>query len=427
MADLNQMKLSELFLIIETNNIIKKSNLNIPPMYNENEIYNRINCFYFQTHGEKLSVNHQKKELYEWAKAESRYPLLNELIKLSINRLEYKEQINDISIDNRDLFMINNMNELINIMLKQYTICLSNMNIELTELPKLNKEEVDNYIFKILSECDPTLEWQEIYQSAKKKKRIIYLDEYSEKEKKILADKMGLEKLESLGENICIMLPDGPYILLTYTGTIYDISITIHELAHYIGIIKYPNNKPEKTLSEFPSIFYELYTLNFLKKMGYDEKEILTINYKRLKNTMGTVLNNSSIFHYIRMYLNENKIEKDADINFHKDSIKLTEKNMSKEMIEEIIKIMPDFFDYEKSAFNKCDECIKQLILRPFDMYDSYPYILGNYLAIKSVENLQLGEDILPKMKYYTENISTIDPYEVFESIGCDIRSNTFK
>lgn len=425
MENLDKMGLAELFFIIETTNIYQKNGYGLSNVFDQSDIYNKINKYYKEKNGKILDINidSNKKDLYEWAKEESRYSVLSSLLKLVLMELTNGRQIHGEIINNTDLFMSINVPSLISIMVEQCGICFSSINTENVEVSKLNKKEVDNYVCRILTEIDPTLEWLEIYTNAKKDKSIIYLNELTEEEKLDYAKKLGEKFLAT--ENACmvdLIDPDNSHILLTYKGTIEDVSTTMHEFAHYITMKKNPGVKSQQTLNEFASTFYELYSLEFLKKNGYTEKEISTINSARSVYTIAVAENVLDIFIYMQLFLKDFGVTEDIDIKYNKEIIKNKKKLISEQTLKERIKNDPDSWNPKKLAHKNCDNCIEQLILNSDFIYILYPYIFGHYLAIKGMENLSTDKDMLSKIKNYTEKSADIDPYEVFKGVGCDVK-----
>ena len=124
---------------------------------------------------------------------------------------------------------------------------------------------IDKYICEILKKIDPTFEWLKAYEIAKKDGKIIYLNKLDNKQLEELKNKLNILSID----NNCIILNDCTcYLALTYNNTLQDVINTIHELIHYI----IETNKVEvpKMLSEFFSIFYELYTIYYLKQQDFN-------------------------------------------------------------------------------------------------------------------------------------------------------------
>lgn len=382
----------------------------------ENAIYHLINNEYAKEVGEFVDIQKEADRdlLYIWARENSRFDTLNYLIDRCIKSVMYEENEEDA-----DLFSKNNLNELLKLMLEQAAICLSNKNADIIPVSKVTKDEIGGLVREILTLIDPSLDWLNIYEDAKTNKKIIYLNECTEEEKHLLSTKWGDEILKL--ENCCITLNGETVVFLTYNGNIMDVCYTLHEFAHFISKIKSNNQKASRNIVEFSSIFYELFTLLVLYKKGYSIKELYSINSLRLLSTLTCCFAHNDIFNYMRTYLQEGAITEKKEIERIDRANQLTLNVIDEAFKKDIEKNCPDFWDSKKSARNTCDKTIKNLILHQEELYKAYPYIIGNYLALTAINNFELDPGMLSKMKYYTEEAASIDPYEIFEGIGCDV------
>ena len=418
-------RLLELYTIIELSKIIYKSQEKIELSRKETEIYEEINNLYLKENNKSYNKINDKSrnKLYEWAKEKSRNDLLNELIKIQINRLNEKEELCGVIFDNRDIFLGNNLYSLICILQKNLSPLSSHLDTNQQKLTKISPEERENNIKEILSEIDPTLDWLQIYYQAKTNNKIIYLNELTEFEKKQLFNKLELESFMP-NDNACLNDQNGePLILLKLTNNLKDIPTIIHELSHYITKIKNPTMKTQSTLKEFSSIFYELYSLDFLKRKGYKESDIIAINNMRTKNTKELLIRNELIFKYIKMYLKNSNITEEDDIKRDQLLKKILKLRISEEDKEELEKGIPSFWNSKIYVHKECDSCIEDLLLQPYCMYKDYPYLIGYYLATNGMKALKKDPNLLYKIKYYTDNSSLIDPLEIFIKVGCDIET----
>ena len=242
----------------------------------DEEIYESINICYQNCYGRSLDIKKNKKKLYEYAKEMSRYRLLSENIKIMLMR------ICDYDDETVDLFMLKNLMSIYENIYAQVWKYVDNfISFEECGLSKLTKEETINIVRNILKSVDPSLEWLNLYNNILNKK-IIYLNELNGDEKKELYDSLA-DYNNNYYENACVKKKDDDtIILLTYNGDTLDVVNTIHEFIHYINEHKHKGIIEVNVLTEFPSIFYEYYALEYLRKMGYSEMEIIAkiLNYK---------------------------------------------------------------------------------------------------------------------------------------------------
>ena len=218
---------------------------------------------------------------------------------------------------------------------------------------KVNNWKIKDIIKDILDEVDGTSEWLEIYLDAVNSGHIIYLNELDDESLNKLKRGLGILNIESF-DNTCMHLGNKDrYLFLNYKDNLGDVIFTIHEIIHYINEILDNGRNVFPLVREFPSIFYEMYALNYLYKIGYSEEELMKVYHFRID-----------------------------DLNVCIDSIR------------NIVDI---------------DDVTRDIL------YTCYPYIIGDYLARMAIIKSKNDMTILPMMKYITENLSKIDVSDIFK------------
>ena len=349
--------------------------------YQIDDIWDMVNKRYSEINNIKLDKNVNKDKVYLWLKEKTRLLLLNELISKIIFRLSNYEKIDDIDLNNMDTFFLNNISLISYIVNEEEDYILNNINRDICKIPEMSKKEVTEIVSDILLEIDDNGEWLDIYKEAIKSKHIIYLNEISKTELDRLKQGLGLVGLDDI-ENTCLFLGDKDrYLFLNYKGDISDIILTIHEIIHYINGCVDNGKEVAPIIREFPSIFYEMYSLKYIERQGFNQTLIHTINYNRLLATYNAINESSDIIDYLETYIGNGEIK--------------------------------DIYDYEK-----CDKCISDLIEDPFVLFKRYPYIVGTYLARLAMDKLDDDKMLLPIMKYITENLSKSKIDDIFKLWG---------
>ncbi len=410
-----EQELLECFIKVLFIRTIKRANMAININDNEDMYYGILRDAYNKENNIFLDISREENKdiIYNWALDKWRFLALNELISLAINRLIYKEQVSDIEIDNTDEFLYNNFASLLLLMIDQLGICLKNSDAPSKEISPISSDTKDLYIRELFEKIDPSLTWYNIYLEALANNRIIMINDLDEHQKDALAKELKVSDLSKF-ENFVAKI-DGVYcIFLTLNYNVSDIPTFFHEFAHYISSIKKEKNIP-LTLKEFSSCFYELVALSFLKDKGIKEDELLAINADRLKNSTILIMQNIVLVNYLKSYLEKGKITYEDEYQSNLEAIKNLTSWFTQEDIDKILEADPDFLNIDKWVKRKCDNCIKDLILKPFELYEAYPYIMGNYLAVQMVK--RLSGDTLAFMKSCTEQADSIDPYDIFEKI----------
>lgn len=232
------------------------------------DIYKRAKELYQTENNDLIS----DEEVEKWIYNKCCYGILDELLYNMIRKLN-KSEIYE------DQFMYYNFPIIMDMMKEFLEDCEIDNNYNIKDLTNLTNEEIDKYICDILKEIDPSLEWLNIYTKAKNEGKIIDISNYSKDELKQLKIDLKLDKIPS-GNNCIVVDNENYYLILTLNNTLYDIISTIHELIHFIITDNDINLPP--ILSEFFSIFYELYAVSYLHKKGFDINELFTI-YQKLR------------------------------------------------------------------------------------------------------------------------------------------------
>ena len=391
MKSISEMNLLEIFTIIFN----KKNKISCSKFKNIDltSLYKRAYEFYCINNEENI---YDEEKIYNWMIEKLSYEFLTLLIDVKLDYLLEK-----------DKFMFYNLPAIINIMHEFLNTCsIDKINIINTQT--ISKEKTNSLVNEILKQIDPSLEWLKIYEECRKNNKIIYINEYNEDQLKELAHKLYLSKIPR--EDSCICLPNNThYIILNYKNKLYDTISTIHEFIHYI--IETQSIKKPLLLTEFFSIFYEMYSLYFLKKQGFDLKELTSIYQNfRIRNLYMISLEIEPLFKYIKTFVEKKYVAFEDDFNYYVDLLKKL--NIKNE----------DNLSPEKLAYKRCEKYIVSLLNN--DFFETYPYVIGSYLSFEAMSNFD--EKILEKIKEYLDS-DNIDPYDVFKFVGCDVEKLEIK
>lgn len=390
------------YIMLETYHILEKYHTR-KREDNEDKYYLELAKFYQMVEHHSI---HKKEELLHWARERFRYPFLNLLLEKLCYHFLNPMMVGTVELDYTDYFMYQNLDSMIDFLYLQLEE-LKNSTTSNKKLSPIKKETTDSLVCEILKELDPTLKWLNLYYQAKKKKQIFYRDEHTEEEVELFFQSSKVSYIHLKDSNFCTLIGNTPYIYLNRTNTINDVSTTIHELIHFIDASNHLNYINRSSLNEFPSIFYELYSLFFLYQHGYRKEEIEQINENRLSSTFHTIENNIILLSYLKIYFQYSDITEEIDTELTSEILKTMDHNFA--------------FDLEKIVQSKCDQAIEFMTLFPFEFFESYPYVIGNYLAHQAMK--KLSTDFLMQMKDCTEHLSKIDPYNAFQMVGCDMEA----
>lgn len=377
MENINEMQLYELYYIVL---LCKKYGEEEAP-YDMDIVWNNISKYYYL---EKNIYQDNHDVLFKWIKDRCRYELLDMMMLQVFNKF-----VNDDNgLNKTDPFFISNIFEMQKIIYEYGNQISKDREASIqVELSKMSSNMVIETVKEILTEIDPSLEWLHIYEKAISENKIIYIDLLDDSKRLLLEEMFGVD-LKKDDINSCVFLNNKGIgnILLTYTGTISDVVVTMHEIVHYIS--RYKNEWQEEVpiLREFSAIFYELYASKYLLRMNYSVEEIRKINHDRITDMAKLLDDANNLIKYLVMLMEHGKIEEEYD---------------------------------EEKNYSKVDKCISDLIDNPYLLNDYYPYLIGNYLATKGIKKCENDRLLFSMMKYITDNLVNIDAYDVFNVLEC--------
>lgn len=419
MDETSELKLYELYYIVTA--YMLHDDVDLP--CDLSLIWPIINSFYAKENGVSLDITKEtnQNKLYNWLANKSRYQLLDELMLHMYRALTTNED--NSKIDNTDFFFVNNLYAMEHVMESYHDeIAPILYNTDHKKISTVSKKETISIVKDILTEIDPNEEWLSMYEDLLKKNHIIYLNELSTEEKNKLINKLGIKSLKEI-ENACLYIDNKEpyYIFLNYTNTISDIPTTIHEVIHYI--VKKTNfgSRELPILREFSSILFELYSLDYLKRLGYGNSELKTINHARLMDSFNMYDDIKDIMYYLIMLIENGKITEKQDLKITNKKLNRIKRIFNREEMKAFLCENPNEFDAKTRCNQRCDNVIHNLIINPYILFDSYPYIIGSYLADMGMKKIATSHTTLSLMKYITEKISKLDAYDIFSILESPI------
>ena len=321
-----------------------------------------------------------RMKVHNWFRNNARDEMLNDLLCGVVKRLTSLENDNGMELNNIDSFFLNNIKLIYELVLTEEDYLLNTMDNNPCEVSKITGREVKLIIEDILEEIDSTGEWLEIYLKAIATNHIIYLNELDDASLTKLKNGLGIVGFDNF-DNTCVYLGNQDrYLFLNYQGDLMDVIFTIHEVIHYINETVDNGREVPPIIHEFPSIFYEMYALKYLIKMGYSDAEIMKVYYNRQIDTLTCINEVKEIINYLSLYISNGEVH-----------------------------ILPND--------DRGDKCIKKLINNPYVLFMCYPYIIGEYLARHAIHQSEKDNLFLSMMKYITNNLSKVPVEDIFNLI----------
>ncbi len=366
----------------------------------EDEAYDILNNFWNYNFGKKLEDNNDNREkLYNFANCLFKYNLLNDHIRTSLDDFINCESSPDI---------VDYLGSIIEIIEDQFS---SINGIDTSRIKKpayLSSENLISYFVDFLSYIDSSEEYLEIFENMVDEGRIFFLDLVSEESKQQLFKQLDID--DKNYDNFFWHANNyGGYIFLTRNNDINDFKALAHEFAHYISYIKSNGKKVSNILSEFPALFYEMLSCNFLLNKGYTSEDI-----------EGTILDRTNYIYeqsefmanincYLKLFMECNeKITYEADIEMRQKQLQNFITRIGKNKYKSLSDREKRDLSPKKLAKSFSDFANLYLGLQPSLISNTYPYFIGNYFACKYIKKCAKDSKTLDMMKYITDNLCSV-------------------
>lgn len=376
-----------------------------------------------------------EEEAYTWLKRTQDVNLLNRLLKEVLDEWSTLKIIDGKTYHPNDLFTYYNVPTLISLMKIETEKIFGEvseteaLDIKTQIMPEekriklspMSPEETEKNVIEILKEFDPSLKWIKKYYKLKENNGFIDLQPEDENKRQELMKQMGISCLDFGWQ--CIHTNKGTKIITERTGTLEDTINYLHEFAHYLGMPNETENEStgNNILCEYPSTTLELYGLGYLKKIGYSDKELQEIYRNRIYNTIACYKNSRGILNMLEDYNQGKKVELAQLIKVATEIQELIEETLDEDIKKHILNNFPDYFNPTVQAHELIEEYIDKLIDTSNGFTSSYPYVVGHYLSDLTLKKIKEDPTFCYTCIRWTENIGRINPYEVFETLECDM------
>ena len=299
---------------------------------------------------------------------------ISELKRLNLDKNEFIEIISIMDTYRRELLSYDNYKNIITELHNSYYEYDKN-------IPLINDNEFEELVKETLVYIDPTNNLLKEYLECKANGIIEEADENTTEYNYFSKEDNNLK------------------IVIKRAGNIEDVITLVHEFAHY----HYSKDHKLGVLTEYPSIYYELKTSEYLLKKGYSIEEIKKANSFRLINDLNILTKALP-----QLYSIVDNMDRDIDnydISFinmiDEETIGIQFKQQFPEATDEEINSLKD------AAINN----YKIQILEPItNEMTAFKYIVGSYFANDAIDYLEHEEtlQILDRIKYESPSIEDV-------------------
>lgn len=351
-----------------------------------------ISYKYFEKNGtflqfvEYLKTRNDFDVIFDWLKNEIRWDTYNFLLEITVNFLK-----------ENDFDFLENLSDITIMMLNQtFNNAITQEPEKEIELPTITMQEFDNLFNEFLGYINAPIRWKQLYDELKHNGRISF-------EKQV----------ENLDTSMCYRDDnDVLRILVSTDNTIKCFCIFVHEFIHYVTMID-SVTLAQFSISEFPSIFFEKISAQFLKDKGYNEAVIDKVIKDRNENNKDIYIGISSLFNDISAFIKGGPISKDKKILFYEDYFKALKEirenfaKMMEEMGEQIDMSLLELpkVDISVEVDKECDLLIESFIQNGLLVINGYQYLLDTFLSDEVLKQTTTDSTIISKMIKVTNEL----------------------
>ena len=397
---MNYTKLYEYYIVLFYKYNFK--DIKFKTKYNLTEIYKYAYEFWQMNFDSKLDITKAKDK-------ERLFNFLNDIFRYQTLNNGLRDLYKMITEDGKDTFVIDNIieiNDITNQVIKRVSLPEDDENYA-----KLSHEELDTYFREFLLSIDESGEYLDVYNQMINSRKVLYFDLVDDARKDKLRKKLGAHN----DDNVSFILKNDEkadiYMVLDRKGDISDFRTLAHEFIHYY--IDYYNHGKYShyLLREFPSMFYEQLANKFLHTKGYNIQEVEKLLLYRFKEISDKSVYLSCINKYLRLFCENNfNIDHNIDTARIKEQIDNYIKENGLTEYEYELKRNDNLSNPSKMAIDYCDVANYYLLIDPFMLASNYPYLIGQYLTIYYLDEVDEKRVSLAEIKDITANLPNIDP-----------------
>lgn len=362
---------------------------------------------YFEVNGtfddfvEYLKERNNEEKIFQWLQSASRWDTYNYLLSIISNFLKTDEE---------EFFK--QMNYITSIWFNRVIDNIQFRDDLNKDYQKISEKEFDSLFYEFLGYINAPVEWINIYNKLKEKGLII------------------IEKGNEPDNSMCFLDNDGITKILIGNGdNLRGFCNFVHEFIHYVSRQNGCLSIEKIAISEFPSIFFEKISAEFLEEKGYSSEIVNQIINDRDSNNYSLITSMQPLFSDLIRYINYGEINKNVKISFYKNQIESINRVRRK-----LLKIITDAgeqikdpsafkeikVDIEKDVDEACDSMIDSFIKEGLQVINGYQYLLDSYLVEQVLNKRNNDNKIVEKMINVTNNLGMISVKDILSLFGIE-------
>ena len=362
---------------------------------------------YFEVNGtfddfvEYLKERNNEEKIFQWLQSASRWDTYNYLLSITSNFLK---------TDDEEFFK--QMNYITSIWFNRVIDNIQFRDDSNKDYQKISEKEFDSLFYEFLGYINAPVEWINIYNKLKEKGLII------------------IEKGNEPDNSMCFLDNDGITKILIGNGdNLRGFCNFVHEFIHYVSRQNGCLSIEKIAISEFPSIFFEKISAEFLEEKGYSSEIVNQIINDRDSNNYSLITSMQPLFIDLIRYINYGEINKNVKMSFYKNQIESINRVRRK-----LLKIITDAgeqikdpsafkeikVDIEKDVDEDCDSMIDSFIKEGLLVINGYQYLLDSYLVEQVLNKRNNDNTIVEKMINVTNNLGTTSVKDILTLFGIE-------
>lgn len=352
---------------------------------------------YFEKNGsfsefvEYLKTRNESDLIFNWLKNEIRWDTYNYLLEITVNFLK-----------ENDFDFLENISGITTMMLNQsVNNILTQVSENTDKLPSISLDELEKLFYEFLKYINAPESWKQMYDNLKNSGRITFENQ-----------------VDNIDNSMCYKDENDILRLLISTdGTIKSFCTFVHEFVHYISWSKSQLQNQSFSITEFPSIYFEKLSAEFLKSKGYQSNIIDKVISDRKENNLLIYMGVSNLFYDLLNFIKNGPIERQSKIEYWENHFRIIQETKEKlaKMCEENGETVDLNFlerpniDIPSSTDNDCDALIVNFIENGLLVINGYQYLLGTFLADEVLKQTTTDSTAIVRMINVTNELGNMN------------------
>lgn len=349
---------------------------------------------------EYLKTRNKSDLVFDWLKKELRWDAYNYLLSIMVDVIKKK-----------DIYLLNNIDSITTIMLIQSKNSAFNMTYEnVDKLPLISLDELEKLFYDFLKYINAPKNWKQMYEDLKSSGRITFED-----------------KVGNIDNSECYEDENGVFRLLISTdGTIECFRSIVHEFIHYVSFSKSKLVDNNYSITEFPSIYFEELSTEFLRSRGYQDNIIDEIINRRKESNLAIYIELSTLYDDILSFTKNGSIERQIKIEYAENKLKKIQevKNALAKILGEnredidLKNLENPITDIPSYADKDCDILTCELIVNGVSVMKGYQYLLGTFLANEVLKQSMTDPTTITRMIKVANELGSINLQDILSDFN---------